>query len=162
MRRGSLTCFLYLSSMKTDVLLGKIKLGFLQSQSESRHSSSWYSCSHFQPFCAPFTAKLAKCTELSTAKLNLESLLMTADWTQSGKNSVISVLKACFLNFPPSFLCKRGLMTSLHLYLCDLDGSNSWLHACDSPLHLFKLLPCSAFPNNSILKMPCGWDRTSL
>lgn len=29
--------------------------------------------------------------------------------------AIIGVLKAGLLNFPPSFLCKRGLMTSLHL-----------------------------------------------
>lgn len=49
-------------------------------------------------------------------------------------------------------------MTSLHLYLCDSDGTNSRLHACDSLLHSFKRPPCSVFP--TIRSLTCLVGRT--
>lgn len=49
-------------------------------------------------------------------------------------------------------------MTSLHLHLCDSDGTNSRLHACDSLLHSFKRLPCSVFP--AIQSLTCLVGRT--
>lgn len=147
---ASSTCFVYLSSVETHAPSRKTKLGF----SKRRHSTSWYSCSHFQPLCAPFTATLAKNTyrNFAAARPNFRKPSNECRLNTVGQKNSVSLKKRkgrhhrYIKSRPPQLPSKLLMQEWSHdlppsLCWCDSDGTNSRLGACDSPLHLFQRLP---------------------
>lgn len=123
---GSTTCFVHLSSPKMDASSRKTKLAFLQRADIPLPGAAvliFSSCAHHLPqgwqnvqklaAARPNFRKASNECRLHTVGQKVQLLEEKEEKVIAG--AVIGVLKAGLLNFPPSFLCKSGLMTSLHL-----------------------------------------------